>query len=130
MIAMPHPVASFLWRSTIFWAVVLLIGLAAIAFALLMLLTEGWLISLVITAAILVVLALFHYLVWGRSLLLETRAERRGVQAQRAWEQVIPEEQFTLILSDRERAELIEYLRSADKPSIRDIVERLRAFTV
>ena len=37
---------------------------------------------------------------------------------------------WTLILSDRERAELIEYLRSADKPSIRDIVERLRAFTV
>jgi len=121
---------SYLWQSTLFWLVIAAIVVAAVLFALLMLLTEGWLISLVITAAILCALAALHYVIWGRSLLDETRAERRTAQAEQAREQVIPEEPFTLVLSDRERVELIEFLQKADKPSIREIVERLREFTV
>lgn len=115
---------------------------SAVLFTILFITTGGILISLVTAAVALVVFGLFHYFLWGQALLQSTVRERQQVASRthHAREASTPAQEVTLVLSDRERVEMINALEKSlaeapqanedKKATIGELLGRLRGFGV
>lgn len=135
-------------RGRIFWDVILAIFFGGIVFAILIIATGGLILALVTGAVAIAVFAVFQYLVWGRVFLENVARERRkeDVRARREHDQATPKEEFSLVLTEQERKELVRALEQslpgpvagrtaavgprtgARVDAVQEVLDRLRGF--
>jgi hypothetical protein len=123
--------------------VLLALFFGVIIFAILVLVTGGFLINLIPAAGAMALFALFHYLFWGQVAEAEMAQERRKEESRARFqaEHERPSDEFNLVLNERQRIELMDVLekslteppqgnerRAQQKETIREVLDRLRGF--
>jgi hypothetical protein len=141
--AMNPELSQRVWPRRIWWDVILAAVFGGCILAILILATGGILISLVTAAAALVIFGLLNYLFWGQSLLKDVAREREKAElrARDVRDESKPTDEVIMLLSDRERVELIHALEeslekntvavsapSGNHEAIRGVLDKLRGF--
>jgi hypothetical protein len=114
------------WARRVGWGIVLAVIFGALIYAVLTLLTGGFLVSVSVVVAAFVLAALFHYFTWGEYMTPATPAGRPLTTQ----EGPAPVDEFSVAINERERAELIRALEQSHVRSAttQELLERLRGY--
>jgi hypothetical protein len=104
-------------RVLIFWEVLLALLFGGVLFVFLDLASAGIFTGLIIVLAVAAVVGLFHYLFWGREMLVDVASRRARVPQ---WTEpkvgtTVPGHEFFVELNEDERRELLQLLEQAAK---------------
>lgn len=107
-------------RSRFPWDILLAFAFGVVIFAFLVMASSGVLVSVVVIVAAFGIFALFHFWIWGRTSLktvAQDRPEEKTGDDKQAQAANL-EDEFTLVLNEQERTELIEVLEQSLASSV------------